>query len=45
MKGETCGMPIKCFAGLKAEIYIYMTEGDHEWKKPKGLIKMLSMMN
>ena len=37
MKVETCGVPIKSFAGLKAKMYTYMTKDEHEYKKIKGI--------
>ena len=37
MKDETCGVPIKCFVGSKVDMYTYITEGEHEWKKAKGI--------
>ena len=39
MKDETYGMPIKSFTGLKAKMYTYITEEDHECKKAKGIHK------
>lgn len=33
MKDETWGMPVECFVGLKAKMYTYITEEDHERKK------------
>lgn len=29
MKGDICGISIKCFVRLKVEMYIYITEDDH----------------
>ena len=37
MKDETCDMPINFFVGLKAKVYTYITEDDHECKKAIGI--------
>ena len=44
-KDETCGVPIKTLIGLKAKMYIHMTEDEHESKKQKVLITVLLKMN
>ena len=45
MKDETCGVPIKTFAGLKSKVYTYLTKMIINVKKRKALIQMLSLMN
>ena len=35
MKNETCGKPRKAFLRLKFRFYIFITEDNHESKKPK----------
>ena len=37
MKDETCGLPIKRFVRLKAKMYSYIIEDDHECKKAKDI--------
>ena len=53
-KDETSGVHIKGFVGIKSKMHTFVTEGNHESKKEKGinkkgkqkaLIKMLLMMN
>ena len=38
-KDETCGVPMTCFVGLKSKIYTFITEENHESKKPKDINK------
>ena len=39
MKDETYGVPVKGFVELKAKIYTFITEDNHESKKAKGINK------
>ena len=39
MKGGTCGMPIKCFVGLKINMHTFIAEENHESKKVKDIRK------
>ena len=39
MKDETYGVPVKGFVGLKSKMYNFITEGNHESKKAKGINK------
>ena len=39
MRDKTCGVPIKVFVRLKAKIYTYITDTNHECKKLKGIDK------
>ena len=36
MKDETCGVPIKSFAGINPKMYTFIIEDNHESKKAKG---------
>ena len=45
MKDETCGVPRKSFVGLKAKMYIYITEDKHKYRRAKGINQYLLKMN
>ena len=36
MNDETCGVPIKSFAGINPKMYTFIIEDNHESKKAKG---------
>ena len=44
MENGTSGMPIKGFVRLKAKMYTFITEGNHEPRKAKSINKMLLLM-
>ena len=45
MKGETCGVLIKRFVGLKSKLYTFITEDNNESEISKVLVKMMLTMN
>ena len=39
VKDQTCGVPIKGFAGLKSKMWTFITKGNHEIEKAKSINK------